>query len=262
MAIPSQRQSSTGATDAGGAWSYTCAAPLTGNVLVVSFLQDGTTNGAITSVVGTNIENLAGTDNAWTQVTGPNGDGSWPVGNPAAARQFIYIGRALSTSQPTISGANSTSEDLYIQANEFNDVSTGTTLATVIENSTAGNAVNGTGTSTTVSDTGVTTLGTDRLALNLIAINDDASGLAAFAGASGGTWSQLSLYEDASGTDGTVSVQAADMTSAGTIDGGSDTITSLAWGVVGFALIGTTPAAAFAPPPRSFYLGRPHIHNR
>ena len=30
------------------------------------------------------------------------------------------------------------------------------------------------------------------------------------------------------------------LASAGTIDGGSDTVVSAAWGVVGFALIGTT----------------------
>lgn len=235
--------SSTGATDAGGAWTYTCAAPLAaGRVIIVQILQDGATTGALTSIVGTNIENLAGTDNVWTAVAVDQ-----PVGSPTAALQHIYIGRSLSTTAPTISGGNSTSEDLYILAYEFLDVSTGTTLATVIENGSAGATANGAGTSATASDTAVTTLGSDRLALNFIAVNDDNS-IIVFSGQSGGTWAATGFYLDSAGTDGSIALRVAAMPAAGTIDGGTGSITdSDAWGVVGFALIGTTPDAPRVP---------------
>jgi hypothetical protein len=242
VAAPSYVSAGVGATDAGGAWAFNQGGPATGNVVIIQILQDGTTNGALTSFVFGNVANLAGTSSAATQIPGPNGDGSWPIGSPAAARQFLWICRAENSIGVQFSGANSTSEDLYARIYEFTDVSTGTTLSTVIENGTAGNAVNGAATSATCADTAVTTLGVDRLACNFGAINDDASGIAVFAGASGGTWTDFQSYESASGTDGTVFFEDCSLAAAGTIDGGTDTIVSLAWGVVGFALIGTTPA--------------------
>lgn len=247
MAAPVWIVASPGATDAAGAWSYTVNAPgAAGRVIIVQVVQDGTTNGAVTFTGASNIENLAGTDNAWTDITGPNADGSWPVGSAEAARQFLKIGRSLSTTAPTISGGNSTSEDLYIRAHEFSDVNTGTTLAAVIENGSAGTAVNGAGTGTTISDTGVTTLGADRLALQLVAANDDIA-IDSFTGESGGNWADpVGVYAESSGTDASLQLQTAVMLSAGTIDGGSDTVVSAAWGVVGFALIGTTPAGPAA----------------
>jgi hypothetical protein len=244
MAAPAYDAASTGQTDAGGAWG-----PLTqitfaaGSVVILQILQDGTTDGAVTGVsFNANIRNLAGTTNAMTLIPGPNGDSSWPIGSPASGRQFLYIGRLIPAGTGfTVSGANSTSEDLYVRAYSYTNVSTGTTLATVIENGTAGTATNGVGTSTTCSDTAVTTLGVDRLALNFVGLSDDAMGLAVFTGATGGTWANFQIYEEASGTDATIAMETADMATAGTIDGGSDTITSIGWGVVGFALIGTTP---------------------
>ena len=244
MAIPVFRTTvSSGATDAGGAWSYTTASPAAaGRVIIAQILQDGNTDGALTSIVGTNIENLAGTDNVWTQITGANADGSHPVGDPAAARQFLYIGRSLSTTAATISGGNSTSEDLYIRAAEFSDVNTGTALSDVIENASAGAFVNGVGTGTSMSDADVTTLGADRLALNFRAANDDVT-WTVYSGESGGTWQNSLAYSDAAGTDGAIALERADMVSAGTIGGATATVSpSASWGVVGFALIGTTPA--------------------
>ena len=238
MAAPSYVNAGTGATDSGGAWSYTCqASAAAGRVFIVQILQDGATSGALSSVVGTNIENLGGTDNVWTAVAI-----NQPVGSPTAALQHIYIGRALSTSAPTISGANSTSEDLYIRSYQFTDVSTGTTLATVVENG-AGTSANGVGSSNTASDTAVATLGPARLALNFLAVDDD-NALAQFSGQSGGTWTEVAEYANSSGTDGAIQMQYASMPGVWTIDGGTASITdSDNWGVVGFALIGTTASA-------------------
>lgn len=244
MARPTIVDGGTGATDAGGAWTYTCqAAAAAGRVFIVQILQDGSTNGAITSVVGTNIEDLAGTDDAWTQIPGANADGSFPVGASGEARQFLYIGRALSTSAPTISGGNSTSEDLYIRSYQFTTVSTGTTLATVIENGTAGSTANSTGTDATATDAGVTTLGPDRLALQFVSVNDD-NAISAFSGETNGNWAYqagITAYAESSGTDGAIAMQWSAAASATTIDGGSGSIVdSDAWGCIGLALIGTT----------------------
>jgi hypothetical protein len=132
----------------------------------------------------------------------------------------------------------------------FYNVSTGTTLASVIENGTAGATVNVTGTSNTAADASVQTLGPDRLALNFLAINDD-NAFAGFTGQSGGTWTLGHTVAEASGTDGATAMLYAAMATAGTIDGGTGSITdSDAWGVVGFALIGTTVES---PPRRSPY---------
>lgn len=137
MSAPVLVRTSTGATDAGGVWAASGAAGTAGDVVIVQILQDGTSNGVVSFTGASHIENLAGTDNAWTQIMGPNADGSFPVGSPAQARQFLFIGRLIDTTAPTISGGNSTSEDLYWKFHEFSGVSVGTTLAEVIENGTA-----------------------------------------------------------------------------------------------------------------------------
>ena len=244
MAAPTVSHAGTGATDAGGAWSYAgTVAGGTGLIHILQIVQDGTTNGAVTFTGNANINDLAGAA-GWTQITGPNGDGSWPIGSAESARQFLFIGRTTSGSAPSMSGGNSTSEDLYFRGYAFLNGSTGTTLATVIENGSAGTALNGAGTGTTISDTGVTTLGTDRLALQFVACNDDVA-IDSFTGETGGDWTEfIAEYAEPSGTDASLQLQTATMASAGTIDGGSDTIVSAGWGVVGFALIGTTSAVA------------------
>jgi hypothetical protein len=247
MAAPNLGNTNTGATDAGGAWSFSAtgfAGLVAGDIIILQILQDGTTAGAVALTGAAGVEDLAGTDNAWTQISGPLTGGAWAVGSATSGHQYLYIGRALTTTPAslTASGTNSTSEDLYARMYEFQNCSTGTTLATVIENATAGTATNGVGTSTTCSDTAVQTLAVDRLACNFGALSDDLMGIAVFTGMTGGTWGNFQVYEEASGTDGTVFAEFATMATAGTIDGGSDTITSIGWGVIGFALIGTTVA--------------------
>lgn len=229
-------KATAGETDATGPWSYTITAPAAaGNLIIVQVFQDATSaNNAISITSATNVENLAGTDNVFTALAATGSD----VGSAAAGYQYIFIGRALNLSAIVITGGNSGADDIYIRAYEFSGVVKGTTLATVIENSTAGSFANGAGTSTTCADTGVTTLGADRLALNFVALADDAMGLAAFAGQSGGTWAlPVAIYETATGTDATLGLNTAPIAVAGTINGGTDAITSIAWGVIGFALI-------------------------
>jgi hypothetical protein len=237
MAAPGFEGVLAGATDAGGAWTY-AAGGAVGNVIIFQVLQDGATAGAVTLTATVAIVALDGTANAMTYV------GAFQVGGTSLAIQHLWVGRISAAGAKSISGGNSTSEDLYMRAYEFNTVSTGTTLATVIENVTAAATTTSEGTSATASDASVTTIGPDRLALNFLAINDD-NAFAGFSGESGGPWTNLAGYADAGGTDGAVYLSYCQKAAAGTIDGGTGSITdSDAWGVVGFALIGTTPDVA------------------
>jgi hypothetical protein len=246
MAAPTFVQASTGTVITATSGDLTSMAGVTvGNLIVVHVLTDGTGGTQTFTDTNSSIENLAGTDNTLTQVASL---AVQQVGNPNAAGNTAYLGRAIAT---TISATinNATGDDMYARMYEFANVSTAvgtsTTAPGVIENGTDGIGTNGFGTGTTVSDTAVTTLGVDRLALNLVAINDDLTGIAAFTGMTGGTWAMPASFESATGTDGTISLMTAAMPAAGTIDGGSDAITSDAWGVIGFALVGTTVVAPF-----------------
>lgn len=247
MAAPTLLEAGTGLamTVASNTVSITAAV---GNFIVLHLVEDGFDGSSTDFALGTvtNVANLAGTASSMTLVPGDQyGNTGWAVGTTVVALQWIYVGRATDTAIQVF--VTSTGFDLYARLYEFQDVRAGTSLADVIENSTAGSAVNGTGLSTSVLDSGVTTLGADRLALNFVGINDDATGIAAFIGMTGGTWAMPATFESATGTDGTISLMTAAMALAGTIDGGADTITSDSWGVVGFALKGTTPDVVVEP---------------
>lgn len=238
MAAPAFVAASAGTTDASGGWTHTGPAPgAAGRLYVVHVLQDGTNAGvpAITSV--TNAENLSGVDNVLTKV------GQFDVGNPAAARHHVWVGRSLNTSAMVITGSNTGGDDVYVRVYVFSGVSASTSLTKVIENGSPGATVVATGTSDTAADADVTTLGPERLVVNLLAINDD-NPVGAFSGQTGGTWAEtVAEYATASGTDGCIQIQTATMNTAGTIGGGSASITDPdAWGVVGFALLPTGPA--------------------
>lgn len=229
MTVPSYVDASTGATDAAGAWTFTCqAAAATGRVFVIHIVQDGST-AAATAVTGTtNINNLAGA----AGVTTIRSDHSL-----SSMRIFIFIGRSTSTSAPTISGSNSTSEDLYFRAYQFADVSLGTTLATVVENTAASPTSFTSGAISPANDSIVTTAGSDRLALNLVSVNDDVT-FAGFTGETGGTWTTRASYAESSGTDAALYLTSAPMTAAGSIDGGSGALgANVGWATHGFALM-------------------------
>lgn len=204
-----------------------------GNFCLVVVLQDGT--GAALSGISTGgVANLAGTANSLTAIRA--GASAIQVGSPAAGKGYVWVGRFTAASG-TIN-LTSPGDDMYGAVYEFSGVNAGTALSDVIENVTAGADAVAFLTGTTISDVAVQTLGADRLAINCCFLTDDGSGLAAFAGSSGGTWvlSADGTFASATGTDGTVAMMTAAMASAGTIDGGTDTIVSLPWAVSGFAL--------------------------
>jgi hypothetical protein len=243
MAAPSFVQAGTGATDAGGTFSISGAVGTENNFLICHVLQDGATSGAVGATFGGGSKNLAGTTSAMTYV------GEFAVGSATAAYQHIWVGRCTGGA-PQIFGTNSTSEDVYGRWYEFQDVNTGTAITDVIENGTAGTTVNGPGTSDTAGDVAVVTLGADRLPLQLLAVNDD--NITINTSTPDSIWTKVGGgYADAGGTDGSISLYrlTGSAATAGTY-GGSESMSvtdSDAWGVVGFALIGTTVASTPGP---------------
>lgn len=235
MAIPAFVQAGAGITITGASGTAQITSGVTvGNVILLQILVDsGGTNPTLTTVTG--IADIAGTPSAMTTGTAS------AVGNPIAGEQRPYFGRATATSVSVLITAGDTL-DLYARLYEFSGVASGTALTDIIENGVAADGMAlGAATSTTIADVAVTTNGADRLAVNMIAVNDD-NALAAFSGQTGGTWVEpVAEYLDSTGTDGCIGIQTANMASAGTIDGGTITMASDGWGVIGFAL---KPAAA------------------
>lgn len=227
---------SNGATDSGGAWSYSAAAQTAEPFMIFVALQDGTTAAAVGLSGATNYEALDGTDGTLTKV------GAFAVGSPQTAILHVWVGRSLTDGTSTISGTNSTSEDLYMQAGYFIGVSAGTTLATVIENGTAGSTQATSGTGTTMSAPSIQSLGRDRLGIVISGADDDAWTVAMgdYTGGSG-TITAAFGWGSATGTDGAEGLNYRAMPNATTDSGATLTISSAGWGAVGFALIGTTP---------------------
>ena len=239
MAAPTYVQASTGTTDATGAFTFTGVASGTiGDVCVLHIVIDGT--GAISwgTLGGANIQDLAGTASTWTLV------GTFNIGSPTTAQQRVYMGRRTSAgSAPTFTAsANTSGDDVYGRMYEFTNVSTGTTLATVIENSSAGSTNTTVGLSGTPPIPYVTTLGDDRLALIFYGGNDDVTP----DNFSSSTEFNLvtAAYAEAGGTDAVLacySCPAPVAASYSSVPG--DTIGAggaVSWGMVSFALIGTT----------------------
>jgi hypothetical protein len=95
-----------------------------------------------------------------------------------------------------------------------------------------------------IDDVGVTTPEADCLAVNIVGVQDD-NAVAAFTGMTGGTWAEAEAekLDTALTPDQCMQIQTATMASAGTINGGTQTMAaSDPWGVIGFYIRG--PAAS------------------
>lgn len=88
-------------------------------------------------------------------------------------------------------------------------------------------------TGTTVSDVGVTTQIDSCLAVNYVFTNATNASFGAFSGTSGGTWSQV-VWNN--GAPPAMGLYTATLASAGTIDGGTITVSTQNVRIVGFAL--------------------------
>jgi hypothetical protein len=238
MALPAFVQAGAGFADTTGTGTVEIASGVTvGNIIILHGLADVTGELPNPTTI-TGIENLAGTASAMTF------QASVAVGSPQSGNQFVYVGRATATSVSVLLTTHVGGGDHFTRLYEFSGVTSGTTFAAIAENGGAASA-QASGTSDTIDDVGVTTNAADRLAVNLIAVNDD-NPLAAFSGQTGGTWVEpVEEFASATGTDGCIGIQVADMAAAGTINGGSLTMAaSDGWSVFGFAFI---PAAVAAP---------------
>lgn len=74
----------------------------------------------------------------------------------------------------------------------------------------------------TIPDTSTTTVAADQLAVNIIADNGTHASCGDFTGETGGDWVERSWYQN--GTAPSIGLQTADMASAGTVDGGTVTL--------------------------------------
>ncbi len=243
MAAPSWVQSGAGVVVATGSGTPTLpsGAVAAGDLVIAHILEDGNSTGP-TLVSTANIEALDGTDNSMTFLV------NTCVGLSCVAEQWIYLGRCIAGGVTTSITVSTPGDDLYMMLHQFTDVAAGTEAVSVREGQ--GDSV---GDTAAVNDQGVTTLGDDRLAIQLVAINDD-NAMGSFTGESGGDWLEAAEFASATGTDGCIQLQIATMAAAGTIDGGSFTMAAAdPWGVIGMAL---KPVVAAAAPGPAF----PHRH--
>jgi len=161
-----------------------------------------------------------------------------PDDTGTVARQFIYskISNGTESGTITINDNRASTADvwcarMYLFRNNH--------TSAFLEAAAAGSA-----TSNSVADVGITTLGNQRLAVNMVAVADN-NAINGFAGETGGDWTEQAEFLTSQGIDFTLQVQAATMTVAGTIDGGTTTITQTdAWIVRGFAIIQASTGAA------------------
>lgn len=227
MAIPGFVQAGAGAycpTPSGGTVSITGVT--IGNFLMIHFISRGGLGTSYSNFVG--IENLAGSTGV-TELLHQSG-----VGDPIGSRHSVWVGRATATTcSLTLSNP---SYDVFGRIYEFSGVNEGTLISDVCENG-AGQYGYDYWTQSSLIDEDVTTNDTDRLALNFIAL-ESSQAVGVFTGQSGGTWTEaVAEYATTDGSDATLQLQMAEMPSAGTIDGGSTTITSTGFGLISTALI-------------------------
>lgn len=150
-----------------------------------------------------NLSETATTPAGWSLVSGP-------VDTVGSVRGYLFKkvanGSESGTLTVTVSGSVERAARIY-RVTGANSTESVATLADV---------------GSVILDVGVTTTGADRLALNFIMSNGTTSGVGAFAGQTGGTWTKPIVSYEFSGTNNIqLDVDSADMASAGTIDGGS-----------------------------------------
>lgn len=252
MAAPTLVQSNAGEVITATSGVITLTGCTAGNVVIFQVLNDGANSFLVPDTL-VNVVDLAGGSTALTHMNSPNNNVSLSDVVVVAIGR-IYIGRVVADGTVSVNTRQSGGDDVYAQIHEFTNVNTGSTLADVLENGTAGIGVDfdttGLTPGTTVFAPDVTTLGADRLACAFIFINDD-NAPASFTTETGGDWTLVANFGSTTGTDGEVGLQTAPMASAGTISGGSYSQANDAWEVRGFALIGTTVGGGPAYQPRS-----------
>lgn len=246
MATPVFVGAGAGAIATTGTLSLTKTSCTAGNFIAVHLLARGATEdwGDTTHP---NISTLSGgADDVTGVCTGQ------PLGNPTnGGRASLFVGRVTAngtcTSNFTVGASG---EDLLGRIYEFSGVSTGTTVATVCEQSTGTfNSANGTGTTVdpTAFGSDFITLGGLRLGCCFIS-QDVAQAIGDLTTETGGIdfTEAVAEYQEGTGALGTLQLQTASIAGAGTYDPGVVTTgSSSQWGVIITSLIPAPDAAPY-----------------
>lgn len=222
-------QAGTGLTVASGIATLDITGATAGNLLVFHIQYAGLTDDWTYSDHN-NIQRLDGTLNDIDSIIN---------GAQVGATRLHAFQTARVTANGTCSvtaNVGASGEDLFARIYEFSGASLGTSVDTVFEGDNAPGWSVSSGTGTTVSDAGITTLGPNRLALQCVALASNQA-IGDFTGESGGDWTEAAEYQSAAAVTGTLQLQTAPIASAGTINGGTVTVSSIAWGVLGTAII-------------------------
>lgn len=247
MPAPAFVQASSGfAFTTGSGNVATLAGTTATNLLLIHVVEDGF---SLDWNIGgyANIENLNGTDNdagfLWVDSN---------VGGLPSAGHTLLIARSLGGTAQWTLDVGASGNDLFTRMYEFSGVITTTTTndttcengATPVPDFSHTNAGDG----ISISGVAVTSNGDNRLAVQIIGINNNRT----FSPLTG--WDEPVVeFNSATGTAATLGINTFSMPSATTKAGGTTTMTSAAWGVFGFALIGTPDLAPTSP---IFRIGR------
>lgn len=239
MAVPVFVGAGAGAALASGSATVSKTSCTAGNVLIIHVVERGTAHDWTTGSV-TNIQSLDGFGSTLHMGIGSDRD----IALANTSLHSIISGRVTANGTCSFSLTEGVSHsDLFARIYEFSGVSTSTDETQVFENGTA--MMKSTfGTGTSVLNRDVITNGGNRLAFQLVALENNQT-IGDFTGETGGNWAEaVAEFGSATGATATLQLQTADMVSAGTIDNGSVSVTSVGWGVIGGALIGIPSAGA------------------
>lgn len=164
------------------------------------------------------------TPSGWTAVP------STPVTNGGSNAQYLFTrdARATGSDSGTVTVVTSGSNFCQARIYAFTDVE----VSAFIEDVTSTTATDG-----TCPGPSVTAGGNARLGALFVTSNNGNAGMAACTGESGGDWTEA-VAEHTSGIGPGIQMQTADLSSGGTISGGSASVNGTNSIGIGFALVG------------------------
>lgn len=229
MPLPTLIQAGTGVTVETGSGAVTLSGATVGNLGMLHVLNDGVSSDWTRTAIS-GIKDLAEAADSVTD-TNAGASGGRQVGAPEEARQFVYSGRITASSVTLTMGVGAAGHDLIARWYEFEDASAGSLLSEVFCDHRSGGA-----TSSSLADPPVPTWQPDCLGLAFVAVNQNEP-LGDFVGESGGTWTFVHEYASPVGSLCRIGLHTSPLATAGTLDGGVNTLAlAQAWGVYGTAI--------------------------
>lgn len=236
MPLPSFVGAGSGAAVTTGVLSLSKTSCTAGNIIVLQALKV-VSAGSISIDAASNVETLDGTDGDLTGLpTGP----IFGVGSGGTSGdQLIMMGRVIADGTVSIDLSSTSGTDGMLgRIYEYEDTPTGTTMAEILDNTTGSSEVRQTvNTTASILDSGITTTGYNSLGFQFVAVVADQA-LADFSGETGGNWAKPVSEFTSSSPAGAICIQTAGVPTAGSVDGGTITITSNPWASVGTAMAG------------------------